>query len=194
MKNFNIKLTLRALSPIIIAVLVCLWNPNTAEATGIYTFSLPANGAISALTIQITEPALIPADGLIVISLTDPVVTLLSFPTTGFNPADSVIGIQILPTVTQVGLFLVDSTSAALLFTPAFPGDFFMFSRTPTGVGMFLSSSGNVVSSRTLGTSSPTGVLTVTSTTAVPEPSTLLLMGFSLLGIASLYRFRKHRV
>jgi len=194
MKNFNFKLALRAFSPIAIAVLICLWNPNTAEATGIYTFSLPANGAISALTIQITEPALLPADGLLVLSVTDPLITILSFPTTGFNPATSVIGIQITPTVTQIGLALVDAASAPLLFTTNFPGDFFMFSRTPTGVGTFLSFSGNVVSSRTLGTSSPIAALTVTSTTAVPEPSTLFLLPFSLLGIASLYRLRKHMV
>jgi len=55
-----VKLQLRAFSPTVIVLLFCLWNTNTAAADSIYTFTLPANGAISALSIQITEPALLP--------------------------------------------------------------------------------------------------------------------------------------
>jgi hypothetical protein len=191
MRNF--KLTLRALSPIVIAVFFCFWNPSSAAANAIYSFSLPANGAISAFSIQINEPALLPADGLLVLPVTDPVITLLSFPTAGFNPAASVIGVQITPTATQIGLALFDTANAPLLINNSFPGDFFMFSRTPSATGTFLSFSGNVTSSRTLGTATPAGTLTVTST-SVPEPSTVFLLGSSLLGIAGLYRLRRHTV
>ena len=189
-----VKLQLRASSPTVIVLLFCLWNTNTAAADSIYTFTLPANGAISALSIQITEPALLPSDGLLIIPVTDPIVTLLIFPTTGFSPAASVIGIQITSTTTLIGVNLVDTGTVPLLLTVNFPSNFFMFSRTPTDVGTFLSFSGNVVSLRTLSTSAPTAALTVTSMTTVPEPSTLTLLGFSLIGIACLYRLRKHMV
>jgi len=192
MRPFNFKLISRVLTSLAIVGLVCLWNPGTAAASAIYNFSLPANGAISALSIQLTEPALLPADGLIVLALTDPLVTGLSFPTSGFNPAASVIGVQITPTTTLIGLSLLDTSNSPLLFTTNYPADFFMFTRTPTSTGTFLSFSGNVVSSRTLATPTPTGSLTVT--TPVPEPSTWFMLGSSLFCIAGLYRFRSQGI
>ena len=173
------------LASVCVVLLICLANVNGAAATSIYTFSLPANGSVSAFSIQLTFSGdLLPAGGLLVFPMTSPVVTSLSFTTPGFNPTTSVLGLQITPTATLVGLVLQSvgtPPQPPLLFTAGFPADFFMFSRTPTATGTFSSFSGNVVSSLPLNTSTPVGTLTVTS---VPEPSSLLLLGSGLLTLA----------
>jgi hypothetical protein len=173
-----------------VVFLACLLCANVANADAIYDFSLPANGSVSSFDVHLTFPNLLPADGLMVIGLTSPQVTSLSFATPGFNPSASVIGLEITPTSTLVGVALANTASNLLLFTVNFPGDFFVFNRTPLATGTFSSVSGNVVSILPLATGSPTGTLTVTQTAAVPEPSTVLLLASGLLGIASLRRFR----
>jgi hypothetical protein len=165
-----------------VILLFCLSSANRAHASAIYNFSLPTNGAVSSsFDIQLTFADLLPADGLLVIPVTSPEVTSLTFGTPGFSPVQSVIGLQITPTSTLFGLSLRNAAFAPLLFTVAFPGDFFVFNRTPLTTGTFSSVSGNVVSTLSLATASPVGTLTVTS---VPEPSTLLLLGSGLLCIA----------
>ena len=164
-----------------VVLLFCLSSANLAHASAIYNFSLPANGAVSSFDIQLSAPDLLPADGLLVIPVTSSVVTSLTFGTPGFSPVQSVIGLQITPTSTLVGLSLRNAAFAPLLLNVAFPDDFFVFNRTPLTTGTFSSVSGNVVSTLSLATANPVGTLTVTS---VPEPSTVLLLGSGLLCIA----------
>jgi hypothetical protein len=171
-----------------VILLFCLSSANRAHASAIYNFSLPANGAVSSFDIQLTFADLLPADGLLVIPVTSPEVTSLTFGTPGFSPVQSVIGLQITPTSTLFGLSLRNAAFAPLLLNVAFPGDFFVFNRTPLTTGTFSSVSGNVVSTLSLATANPVGTLTVTS---VPEPSTVLLLGSGFLCGAR--RLRKRR-
>lgn len=158
-----------------------LFTAKLANADAIYDFSLPANGEISALSVQLRAPTLLPAGGLLIIPATAPVLTI-NFPTTGFTPANSVIGFQVTPTATLVGLFLT-SANGPLLLNQAFPGDFFSFPRTPLQTGGFASTSGTVMSVRTLATPNPNATLTVTE---VPEPASAL---FLLAGLCAAGRF-----
>src|SRR5262249_23221515 len=84
--------------------LFCLLCANVANADAIYDFSLPANGSVSSFDVELTFPDLLPADGLLVINLTSPQVTSLSFATAGFTPSNSVIGLEITPTSTLFGV------------------------------------------------------------------------------------------
>jgi PEP-CTERM motif-containing protein len=168
-----------------VALFFCLSSTNPANASAIYDFSLAANGAVSAFDIQLTFPDLLPAGGLLVIPVTAPVVTSLTFATPGFNPAGSVIGLQITPPATLFGLALFSATDP-LLLTVNYPLDFFVFNRAPVTTGTFSSVSGNVVSVRSLTTETPVGTLSVT--TSVPEPSTLLLLGSGVLCVSVLRR------
>ena len=182
------------LASVSVALLIFLANANVAAATSIYTFSLPANGSVSAFSIQLTFSGdLLPAGGLLVFPMTSPVVTSLSFTTPGFNPATSLLGLQITPTASLVGLALqsIPPPQPPLLVTNGFPTDFFMFSRTPTATGTFSSFSGNVISSLPLNTPTPIGTLTVAS---VPEPSSLLLLGSGLLTLIGCCRLRRQFV
>jgi hypothetical protein len=162
-----------ARSRVFCILLFLLFSAKLANATAIYTFSLPANGSVSALTIQLTTADLLPAGGLQVIPLNNPAVSV-SFSTAGFNPATSVLGLQITPTATLIGIALANTAGQTLLFTPGFPADFFSFSRNPLATGTF-TATGNVTSILPLATSTPTGTLTVTST-SVPEPASALIL------------------
>ena len=157
------------------ALLFLLFSVKLARADAIYNFSLPANGEVSSLNLQIRAPTLLAPGGLIIIPLTAPVVTT-TFPTPGFSPANSIVGLQITPTATLIGLAL-GSATAPLLLTPAFPGDFFSFPRAPLSTGAFVSTSGTVTSSLALATPNPTAALTVTD---LPEPASALLLAFGL--------------
>jgi hypothetical protein len=185
MKHFTLRSVLGA--PVLAVVLFCLSGPNLARADAIYDFSLPANGSVSAFSLRLTFPTLLPAGGLLIFDLANsPEVTSVIFTTPGFSPAQSVVGLQITPTATLVGVSLRNAAFAPLLFTVNFPADFFVFPRTPLTTGTFSSTSGTVVSVLPLATGTPTGTLTVTQTT-VPEPGTVLLFGFGLWWIV-IYR------
>ena len=159
------------------ALLFLLFSVKLARADAIYNFTLPANGEVSSLNLQIRAPTLLPPGGLIVIPLTAPVVTT-TFPTPGFNPASSVVGLQITPTATLVGVALVGGAlGEPLLVTPTFPGDFFSFPRAPLSTGGFVSTSGRVTSFLSLVTPNPSGTLTVTD---LPEPASALLLALGL--------------
>jgi hypothetical protein len=41
--------------PVLLALLFCLVAPKLATAAAIYTFSLPANGAVSAFSVELTS-------------------------------------------------------------------------------------------------------------------------------------------
>jgi hypothetical protein len=171
-----------------VGLALCLATARLANADAIYDFSLPANGAVSAFNIQLTFSDLLPAGDLMIVPVTSPVVTSLTFQTPGFAPAASVIGLQITALSTLVGVALGDAVPLPLLFNVAFPGDFFVFNRTPATTGTFSSVSGNVVSVLPLATGSPVGTLSVTGAASVPEPSTVVLLASSLLCLAALRR------
>ena len=113
-----------ARSPIFLALLLCLSSASLANADGIYSFSLPANGSVSAFSVQLTLPALLPPGGLGVVPLTAPQVTF-TFTTPGLVAANSVIGLQVTPTATLVGVSLRNAVGQPFLVTNDFPGHFF---------------------------------------------------------------------
>ncbi len=156
-----------------VALLFCLSNAHLANATAIYDFSLPENGSVSAFDIQLVFPDLLQPQGLLVIPVTSPEVASLTFNTPGFTPGGSVIGLEITPSATLFGVALFNAAAEPLLLTVAYPADFFLFNRTPGATGTFSSVAGNVASALPLATSTPVGTLSVT--TSVPEPSTLIL-------------------
>ena len=173
--------------------LFCLLVARPANADVDYRFALPANGAVSAFSIDLRFPDLLAPDGLMVFTLaTSPEVASFSFTTPGLDAAISVVGLQITPTATLVGVSLRNAAFAPLLFTDAFPGDFFVFPRLPLDQGGFVSTSGTVVSILALDTATPIASLTVGPVTAVSAPATLWLLGLGLLGFgAATWRGRR---
>ena len=171
-----------------VAFLLCVISARPASAAAIYSFSLPENGQVSAVSIELTFVNLLAPGGLIVLAANNPQVTSLSFPEPGFSPATSFIGLQVTPTTTLIGIALQTSSAQLLLLTNSFPADFFSFPRLPGETGTWASTSGNVVSILPLATGSPTGTLTVTTT--VPEPTTIGLLVLSV-SIASVRRLRR---
>jgi hypothetical protein len=172
-----------------VALLFCLSSASLAHATAIYDFSLPENGSVSAFDIQLVFPDLLQPQGLLVIPVTSPEVASLTFNTPGFTPGGSVIGLEITPSATLFGVALFNAAAEPLLFTVAYPADFFLFNRTPGTTGTFSSVAGNVASALPLATSTPVGTLSVT--TSVPEPSTLILLASGVFGVAVFRRRAK---
>jgi hypothetical protein len=158
---------------------------NPADAAVIYDFSLPANGAVGPVTIQLGFPAAVPAGGgLGVFPLTGPQV--VSFTSgTPIDPAASAVGFEVLSTSTLIGIALRNSAdSSFVLSTISFPNDFFVFPRTPLQEGTFSSTSGTVFSDLSLVTSTPTGQLMVSET--VPEPAAVVMLSLGLAAGAGL--------
>lgn len=169
-----------------IVFVVCLFAAiSPASASVIYNFSLPANGDIGAVNIQLTFADFLPQAPLFVLGLDAPEVTSVTA-APPIDLANSVIGIDVTATETLIGIRLVDFAPNVTLFTVDYPADFFVFSRTPAEGGAFASTSGFVVSDFNLATRAPTGSLVVT-----PEPSTALFLGLGLAGFAAMRRFRK---
>jgi hypothetical protein len=149
----------------------------------IYDFSLPANGSVGAIDIQLDFSAFVPSgEGLSVYHLdnaSDPIVSFTSV--ISLDASTSAVGIDVEDDTTVIGLELFDMSENSVLFNPT-PGDFFVFDRAPDDTGS-TSGSGGVTSSYSLDTSVPTGTLDVTNT--VPEPSTgALACVASVIGLA----------
>ena len=102
------------------------------------------------------------------------------------------MGIDVNAGTFLVGVALRETDVDAVLFTVNFPNDFFVFGRSPTQTGTFLSSAGTVTSVYDLDTGTPTAILVVTETSPVPEPASLTLLGLGLAGMgARRWRQRK---
>ena len=153
---------------------------NPAAASIIYDFSVPSNGSVGAIDIQLTFASFVAAgSGLSQNFLSAPQVTSFNSVTPVSVGAE---GVEVNAGSTLFGLLLLAPDSSIVLDTPGYPGDLFAFARTDSQTGTF-TATGNVISSLTLGTAQPTGMLVVTDT-SVPEPAAACLLGIGFLGIA----------
>jgi hypothetical protein len=159
-----------------------LAGANSAAASIIYDFSLPSNGSVGAIDLQLTFVSFVAAGGGLSVSLLSGVPVTSFSSVTPVNPSASVGAVEVDDGSTLFGLQLLAPDASSVLLTPGYPGDFFAFSRTVNQTGTF-TATGNVASGLALDTAQPTGTLVVTDT-SVPEPATAALLGLVFLGIA----------
>lgn len=171
---------------ILIAACLVLGDARPAAASVVYDFSLAANGEVGAINIEVTLADFLPAAGLNVFDLSAPEVSAFSSDIP-IDAASSFIGLDVTTTSTLVGIRLASAISEVLT-TLEYPNDFFVFDRTVTQVGTFLSSTGTVVSEFSLDTATPTATLVVTN---VPEPASAVLLTFGVAGAGAWRRRRR---
>jgi hypothetical protein len=175
----------------LLALCLGLAGANRAAASVIYDISVPANGSVGAIDVQLTFDGFVtPGAGLSVYGTSGAPVTSFSSGTP-IDPIQSVIGFEVDPGSTLFGIALISPGSSIVLLNENYPADFFSFTRTANQTGTF-TGTGNVISDLTLNTGTPTATLVVTDTSAVPEPATasLLGLGLGLLGMAG-WRIRR---
>ena len=173
---------------ILVAACLVLGGARPAAASVVYDFSLAANGEVGAINIQVTlADFLPPTNGLPnLFDLSAPEVSAFSSDIP-IDAASSVIGFDVTTTSTLVGICLA-SAIGEVLTTVELPADFFVFDRTATQVGTFLSSAGTVASDFSLDTPTPTATLVVTN---VPEPASAVLLTLGVFGAAAWRRRRR---
>lgn len=157
---------------------------SSASAAVLYDFSLDANGDVGPIRILVRLDDFIDAESFIVRDTTE----VEEFSASPSIDESSVVGLDVIQTATRVGISaFLPGLDDFVLLTRDYPADFFVFDRTPTQTGTFLSTSGLVESSLDLDDRSPVATLTVTE--VVPEPATVVLLG--LAGIGAVARGRR---
>ena len=171
---------------VLLAGCLVLGGARASAASVVYDFSLPANGDVGAISIQLTFADVLPVDALNVFGLSGPEVTAFSSGTP-IDSTSSFVGIEVTAVSTLFGIRLSPGASEVLT-TVDYPADFFTFGRASEQAGTFLSATGTVFSDLVLATATPTATLVVMS--AVPEPATVALLGLGALG-AAVWRRRR---
>jgi hypothetical protein len=155
----------------------------SGSAAIVYDFTLPANGNVDAIHVQLTFPRY-PIGSLDNFTPDDPEFTFYSSGTSDLP--FPLIGVTIAPSLTLIGVALSDGFGNIALVNHEFPNDLFWFNRVPNQNGVFLSVSGRLDATPPfmLETTTPTAQLVV-SGDPVPEPASVFtfVMGAAVLGL-----------
>jgi hypothetical protein len=158
----------------------------TSPAAVVYDFSLPANGDLDAIEIQVTVPTYL-SGGIIVFAPGD--AGLTSFSSGALDLELLAIGFLVEEMETRVGVAIVDENDLFAALNRDFPDDFFVFNRGVGQNGAFSSVSGLIEADPiyTLATMTPTAQLVV-SGSPVPEPASFMMLAGGALGLLALRR------
>jgi PEP-CTERM motif len=165
---------------IALALALCAGSAEAGSVT--YEFSLPANGEVGPITVELTVPDFLDPGG---------TETITSYSSSiPIDTADSAFLIFVNGSTTMVGFNSLLDTSGDIIYDSTRNG-LFTFTRTPDELGV-MTATGTLASNSAydLDTLTFTGTLTVTT---VPEPSALILAGAAALGCLGV-RARRRRV
>ena len=175
-----------------LGVALFLLSSVPASAAVVYDLNLPANGNVDPIRIQVTLPTYL-AGSLTVFDVNDPEVT--EFSAGGIPITLGVIGIEVLPSVTLVGVALADDLNRFATLNRDFPDDFFAFTRLVHQNGSFSSVSGTIEAELpyVLDSPTPTAQLDV-SAAAIPEPASVFTFGAGGIALCFLARRRRRTI